>query len=253
MAESGGVKSIVKALNIIEELAKNGPMSISALSANLDMDKATVHRIVNTVREEGFITQDPKSKKYENGIKLFEIGQGVIDKIGLNTIARPYIESLANATGESVSLALIKEDKIVIIDKIESNSTIRVGINIGAALPIYCTGLGKAVLANISEEERSEILKNMKFEPLTENTLTSCGALMPHLEEIKEQGYSMDNEEYVRGLICFGAPIFDHRRGAVAAVSISLPSLRYRTEYKAEYPELVKGAATEISRHIGGR
>lgn len=251
MPNTNSVKSIIKAFAIIEELDRNGSMSIAEISNSLEMDKSTVHRIVNTVKEAGYITQNRENQRYENGIKLFEVGQGVIDRIGLNIVARPYLEKMAKLTGETISLAMRMGCKIIFIDIIESNSTIKVGINIGTVLPIYCTGLGKAVLAYTPEEEKSQIIKHLKLEKMTENTITDEEILTRHLEMIKERGYSMDNEEYISGLICFGAPIFDYRGAPIAAVSVSFPILRYKTEHNNEYPELVKKYAIKISRRMG--
>ena len=253
MPNNSNVKSIVKAFAIMEELSRSGSMSIADLSLRLNMDKSTVHRLVNTIKEAGYITQDSKSKEYENGIKLFEIGQGVIERGGLSAAARPFIELLAEQTGETVNLALRMENRMIIIDKIESKSTIKAGINIGAVLPMHITGMGKAVLAYMAEDEMDGILSSMEFENLTGNVKASKASTAPRLDEVRKQGYAIDNEEYVDGLICIGAPIFDHNRAPVAAVSISFPSQRFDKEYECEYPGFVKEAALKISRHMGYR
>ena len=251
MAGTNTVKSIIKAFAVIEELEKKGAMSIGELSLSLSMDKSTVHRIVNTIKEAGYITQSNENQKYENSIKLFEAGQGVIERAGLGSAARPHLESMAQMTGETVNLAMRMEHQVIFIDKIESKSTIKVGINIGTVIPIYCTGIGKAVFAFVPEEERCTLLKSIKFDKFTENTVTDPDLIAEQLKMIKKDGYSVDMEEYVHGLICFGAPILDHKAMPIAAVSISLPTLRFTKEVGDEYPKLVKEAALRISRHMG--
>ena len=251
MTNANNVKSIIKAFAIIEELEKNGSMSIGELSQALSMDKSTVHRLVNTIKDAGYVTQSSESQKYENSIKLFEAGQSVIERIGINSAARPHIESLAQATGETVNLAMRMENELIIIDKIESKSTIKVGINIGTVIPLYCTGMGKAVFAFLPLEERERVFAGLKYEKFTENTVTDPELTAKRLDEVRQQGYSMDSEEYVYGLICFGAPIFNHRGMPIAAVSTSLPSLRFTSGSSSEYAKLVKEAAAKISRHMG--
>lgn len=248
------VKSIIKAFQIIEELDKFGELSIGELSQALTMDKATVHRLINTIKEAGYIVQNPCSRKYSNSIKLFTIGNHIIERTGLKEIARPYLEAVAEETMETINLSMHSENDIVYVDKIESNSAIKVGIKIGTALPMYCTGMGKAILAFLPEENLNEIVKNTSFRKRTVKTVSNQEALFEQLNFIRKNGYAKDAEEFVVGLISFAAPIFDYRNTPVAAISISMPKLRYNEEeHRQYYVNLVKNTAAALSKELGNK
>lgn len=248
------VKSILKAFQIIEALDRFGELSIGQLSQALSMDKATVHRLINTIKEAGYIVQNPYTKKYSNSIKLFTIGNHIIERTSVKEIARPYIEAVAEETKETVNLSMHSGNNIVYVDKIESESAIKVGIKVGTALPMYCTGMGKAILAFLPEEIQNEILDHTNFQKCTAKTVTSKKGLLNQLKLVKQNGYAKDGEEYVDGLISFAAPIFDYRNSPVAALSISMPKLRYNeSEQRAYYVSLVKKTATALSKELGNQ
>lgn len=246
------VKSILKAFQIIEELDKFGELSIGELSQMLSMDKATVHRLINTIKAAGYIVQNPCTRKYSNSIKLFTIGNRIIERTGLKEIARPYLEAVAEETKETINLSMHSDNQIVYVDKIESESPIKVGIKIGTALPMYCTGMGKAILAFLSDQERNEIIENTSFEKRTSKTVSSKEMLFEQLEFVQINGYAKDAEEFVDGLISFAAPIFDFRNKPVAAISISMPKLRYcEKKHRQYYVNLVKNTAMTLSKALG--
>ena len=246
------VKSILKAFQIIEALDRFGELSIAQLSQALSMDKTTVHRLIRTIKEAGYIVQNPYTRKYSNSIKLFTIGSSIIERTGLKEIARPYLETLVSETKETINLSMHSGNTIVYVDKIESNSAIKVGIKTGTALPMYCTGMGKAILAFLPEDIQNEILNNTGFQKRTEKTIASREALIDQLNVVRKNGYAKDGEEYVDGLISFAAPIFDYRNYPVAALSISMPKLRYNEDENREYyVNLVKNTATVLSKELG--
>ena len=246
------VKSITKAFAIIEALDEAGPLSIGELSKILIMDKATVHRLINTIKDIGYITQNLETKKYSNSIKLFEIGQNVISKIGLFEAARPYIELLSSETGESINLGIVRDNKIVYVDKKEGISPIKVSIKVGTSIPMHCTGMGKAVLSHMSETERENIINQIDFIQYAKNTSLNKETLLRRLDKSRKLGYSFDNEEYVDDLISFGAPIFNYKGDPIGAISISFPKSRYdEADHSVSYPKLIKDAAANISKQMG--
>lgn len=246
------VKSILKAFQIIEALDRLGELSISDLSQALSMDKTTVHRLVNTIKETGYIVQNPDTRKYSNGIKLFAIGNRTIEKVGVKGLARPYMEELAQETKETINLSMYSGSSIVYVDIIESESAIRAGAAIGAELPMYCTGMGKAIMAFLTEDGIDNILEKTVFQKRTEKTVSDKEQLLAQLKFTKENGYAQDGEEYVKGLISFAAPIFNYRNVPIAAISISLPKIRYDEKGdKQYYIDLVKNTAAALSKEIG--
>lgn len=246
------VKSVMKAFLIMEELDKTGELSIGDLSERLCMDKATVHRLINTIKEAGYVNQNRDNKKYSNSLKLFAMGNRVTEKIGVKHIARPFIEELAEKTGETINLAVFLGNKIIYVDKLESSSTIKVGLGIGTSVPSYCSGLGKAMLAFTENEELQDLLDGIVYEKYTERSITDRSVLMEEFKKIRDRGYAVDDEEYVVGLICIAAPIFDYHGKPVAAISVSSPKYRYdASRHLTLYSSLVAGAAQKISNKLG--
>lgn len=246
------VKSVLKAFSILEELDSAGELSIGELSSRLSMDKATVHRLVSTLKYAGYVSQNKDNKKYSNSFKLLAMGNRVMEKTGIKRIARPYLDELSRLTGETVNLGIKAGDRIIYIDKIESKSTIKVGLDIGTSLPMHCTGIGKAYLPFMPEDEIEELISNTVFEKFTKHSIEDKDTLRAVLKETRERGYSIDDEEYVIGLICFGAPIFDYHGNPIAAISVSCPKYRYiESKHQKMYSNYILDAASKISRQMG--
>ena len=150
---NNSVKSVTKAFAIIDALDKAEELSISQLSEILEMDKTTVHRIVNTIKESGFVIQNPNTKKYSNSRKFYMYGRNVLHKNELGDIARPYIRQIAQITGETVNLGIRVENSVVYIDRAQSETGIQVATTTGKSIPMHCTGMGKAIMAYLSDEE----------------------------------------------------------------------------------------------------
>jgi DNA-binding IclR family transcriptional regulator len=250
--KSNSVKSVVKAFLLMEELDKSGEMSIGDLSERLQMDKATVHRLLNTIKDAGYINQNPDNKKYANSLKLLAMGNRAIEKTGVRHIARSFMEELSEKTGETINLGMRVENKIIYVDKIESRSTIKVGLGIGVSVPSYCSGLGKAILAFTPAEELKELIDSIVFEKFTAHSITNKEHFLEELEKIRRNGYAVDDEEYVDGLMCFAAPIFDFHGNPIASISVSCPKYRYDPgRHLALYTGLTVEAADRISGMMG--
>jgi len=246
------VKSVKKAFLIMEELDRSGELSVGDLSERLRMDKATVHRLLNTIKASGFVVQNPDNKKYSNSLKLLAMGNRVMSRLGVKQIARPYLEELSEKTGETINLGSIVDNRIIYIDKILSSSTIKVDLGVGVTVPIYCSGLGKAILAFTPESRLEGILDSIRCEQYTPNTITDRSRLLEEFAKIRRDGFAVDDEEYIEGLVCFGAPIFDFEGVPVAAVSISCPKYRYDPgRHLKLYTELVAEAGRKISKMMG--
>lgn len=249
---SNSVKSILKAFAILEELDRGVELSLAEVSERLAMDKGTAFRLLATMREAGYVTQNPESKRYSNSLKLFAMGNRVADHSGFRQIARPFLEELAEKSGETANLSLRIGNDMVFVDKVETTETIKAGLSIGITVPMYCTGMGKAVLAFMKEEEAEAVIDGFDFRPYTKDTVTSKEELNHKLAEVRKQGFCLDVEEYVESLICFAAPIFDYHRNPVGAISVSSPKFRYDPERTdEEFSRLIKETAAKISRQIG--
>ncbi|OON87862.1 IclR family transcriptional regulator [Pyramidobacter sp. YE332] len=268
-SNAGRVQSIERAFSIVEMLKVHQELGISELSSLLSLDRSTVHRLLATLRSLGYVNQNKSNLKYSNSLKFFDLGHSVVRSLGLSQIAKPFMARLANQTGEGVNIAVMESYAIAYIEKIESQSTIRVNLPLGAYMPAYCTGLGKMLLAALPEEEIRENYRNssetaarntiqchedlLQLRRYTANTITDLEALCTELAQTRERGYSIDDEEYVEGLYCIAAPIRNYRGATIAAMSVALAKIMGRDikqEAQNVIPKLL-AAARELSCALG--
>lgn len=242
------VNSVLKALDILEVLDERGELGITEIAKHLSMEKSTVYRLINSLRVRGYVQQNNDNQKYSNGFKLFEMGNNVVKNMGLRKQAYPYLQELSERTHEAVNIAVRDEKYVVYLDKIESKATIKVDLVIGKKMPMYCTGLGKVLLAFLPVEMVRDLLQDEIFEKYTPMTHENLPSLIKDLEVIRKQGFAWDNEEYVEGLVCVAAPIFGRGGKIIAALSAALP--RYRYESNKEKYEEAKDHVVEVAQKL---
>lgn len=250
---SGGVQSIKRAFAVIELLDARGELGIAEMSRALSLERSTVHRIVSTLRKMGYLSQNPVNSKYSNSFRFFEIGSDVVKRLGLRQQAAPFLRELSERTHEAVNLAILDGDKVIYIDKIESQSTIKVDLAVGKRFPPYCTGLGKALLAWLPEEKIAGIVGPSPFSRFTPHTLTDLVSLTEELKKIRKSGISFDNEEYVEGLLCIAVPVRSSSGAVVAALSVALPKFLYADDQEKidTVCELLADVAARFSGSLG--
>lgn len=233
--KSERIKSIDKALNLLEFLSSNGhEIGIAEISKRLDMGLSTVHRILNTLKSRGYVLQNQKTQKYRLGMKLFELGCEVQSTKNLIRIARPYLRKLSKMTNETANLAILEDNDVIYLDTIESSETLRTGIVRGSRTIAHCTALGKVLLANLSDKDFNQIYGNSSdLNVLTFKSISSMDELKKELKQVKKLGYATDFEESMIGINCVGVPILNHKEEPLAAISITGPASRF-TEKKIE-------------------
>ena len=246
------VKSVVRSMSILELIAKSSdPLGVTEISKELDIHKSTVHRLLETMKYLGYISQNESTGKYSTGLKLFEIGSLAIDDLDLNKTVEPYLEDLMKETGETIHLAVLDSGEIVYTGKVESQKTIRMYSKIGKRVFAHSTSLGKVILAYSSQEKKKEIIRNKGLPKQTDNTIDEKEEFFQHLDTVKEQGYAIDDEENEVGIRCIAGPIFNHKGETIAAFSISGPATRMTTEKINEYTDLVCDYSQRISHALG--
>jgi len=246
-----GVSTLIKALRILEAVANDNEISITDISERFAINKSTVYRFLDTFKKLGYVKQNPSNDKYSLTLKLFELGSKSVERMDLITEARPVIEELSKLTEETIHLAALDEESVVYLDKIDSLHLLRMFSHIGRRAPAYCTGLGKALLAWASDDIIGKALSKDKIVKHTENTLTEPSQLLKAFEEIRAQGYAIDNEEHEIGIKCAAAPIRDRTGNVVAAISVSCPVQRLDDERMNNFIKNVMLAAENISVRLG--
>jgi len=246
------LKSVEKALQILETFSIDTPeLSVSELEEKLSLPKVSIYRFLRVLLKRGFIVQNPQTRKYRLGIKVFELGSLVLKDMELRKVAFPLIEELSGKSGETVHLGVLDGKEAVSIEGAESGYSLRISLPIGKRVCLHSTGIGKAILGFLQDEEIEAIVKEKGLPRLTNNTITDPDLLKKELHAIRVQGYAIDNEENEPGIRCVAAPILDSAQHVIASISISGPSVRITNEKIPELADMVVETSREISRTLG--
>jgi len=249
--EKGVVKSVRRAIKILEAFESDRGMSVTKISKILNLPKSSVHEILSTLVTEGILEKDFDSSTYHLGIKLFELGNRARSNLEIRKVATPYLKELNARFDETVHLTVLDNQEVLYIECFESTKRLRTYYVIGVRAPLYCTAVGKAILAFLPLDEIDEIIKVKGLGKFTENTITDRNVLLQELEKIVLTGYAVDNMEHEDGVRCVGAPIRNYSGKVFASISVSGPSQRVTLENIPEIAELVIATASDISRKLG--
>jgi len=248
----GSLKSVRKALQIFELFTMDTPeLSISELVKKLSMPKVSVYRFLRVLMKSSFISQDKQTKKYRLGIKIFELGSIVLRNFDLREVAFPLIVELSKRSGETVHLGVLDNQQVVSIEGVESDQSLRISLPIGKRVYLHSTGIGKAILAFLPEQEVKEIARQKGLPQFTNNTIVHMDQLMKEIQLIQRRGYAIDNEENEPGIRCVAAPIFDVNKRVIASISISGPSVRIPHSRIPELSSMVIETSQKISKAYG--
>ncbi len=246
------VQSVERTLDIVESLSeyKTG-VGVTTLSKELHLHKSTVHRLLTTLMLRKYVEQDIETSKYRLGMKLFELGNAVLSKLDIRQHAMPYLRQLWRSSGETVQLAIVDQNKVLYVDVLETLEKVGVKSNVGERVPLHCSASGKIWLANLPDDRLDEVMKFIKFEPFTPYTIDTAEKLKEAINEAKQQGYAVDNQEYSNDLVGIAAPVKNYRGRVIACVGITAPALRMNDQKTPEYAKQVKATAEKISQSMG--
>ena len=251
--KSGGVQVIGRMFAIAEYLsACPKGASLAEISNATDLPKSTVVRILSSLIEYGYAAQSNESRQYHLSMRMFEIGCRVVGSVNLLAEARPYLTHLSDVTGEAVHLVSPVGDEIVYLFKEEASSSIaRMSSCVGLHNPMYCTGVGKSILAYLPQWEFDDIWSRTDPVQFTPTTITTKGDMKKELAAIRAQGYAVDNEEHEQGVRCVAVPIRNFDGQPVAAISIAAPAERLPDGLIPHYAHMLKSIAEKIEVFYG--
>lgn len=249
------INSVDRALDVIILLYEEGKeMGVSEIAARLDTYKSTIHRTLITLEGKGFVKQNPDTEKYWLGMKLYAIGMEVGNKMSLREVIKPYCDALHKEFGEVVNASVLDLSKVdnpqgvIIYKSFDSSQLLIVNPPEGAASPIYGSSVGKCLLA-FNDIDLNQY-KDIPLTKYTENTIDNWDDLLKNLQQIREQGYAVDDEELEIGLTCIGAPILDKNNKAIAAISLSGPTQRMKSgDFDARIKRVIE-VAKEIAKQF---
>lgn len=246
------VQSVDRAMIILDHLKRSPKgLGVTELSRRLLVAKSTIHRLLNTLEKHSYVKKANNDGIYQLGLKFLEMNEAVIENLDIVQLAHPVLEKLTNEVSEITHLAMLENFELIYIDKVESNSTIRIYSQTGKRGPLHCTGVGKAIAAYFPEQKLERFFEKTELKRFTQNTLTSKQAFKNELKKIRANGYSMDNEEHEEGIRCVSVPVFDHLGDVHFAISLTGTINRMTEQRLEEIIPLIKKSAQDISKQIG--
>lgn len=246
------IQSVDRALQILE--CFNGSrteLGITEIATCMDLGKSTVYGLVNTLLTAGYLEQNNENKRYRLGLKLFELGSLVQNRMDIREIAKPFLKQLSEQFDLTVHMGLYRDGEVVYIDKMDTPNTRIIYSQVGKRAPMYCTGIGKAVFAFMSNEDISYLLKRQDRRALTNYTLIEEKKILDELEIVRNQGFAIDNEEVELGLRCIAVPVFDYKGQPIAAISMSGSVAVLSDMWIEENSFEIRKVALAISKALG--
>jgi IclR family transcriptional regulator, KDG regulon repressor len=211
---------------------------------------STVHRFLANLVTAGFLSCDGDGT-YHLGIACFAIGQAAVGQLDIRRLSLPYLRELNQQTRETIHLTVRHGLSAVYVEKLDSPEPLRIHSRIGASVPLYCTAVGKVMLAHMPVEEQERILPELGLKRLTPNTVGNLQELTTELYRVKKNGYACDMEEHEVHIRCLAAPIWDHTGSVQSSLSITAPVVRMPVTRLRKLAPLIQTAGLQISRELG--
>ncbi|MEM7336455.1 MAG: IclR family transcriptional regulator [Chloroflexota bacterium] len=241
------IQSLSRGLTVLELLSQSDQgLGVTELSKCIEVDKSSITRMLHTLVEHDFAMKDPNSRRYLLGPKVQELVKSSTNNLPLREQSLPILRELVDKTGENAHVAIYSQEHALVIADVESKAQLRVVSGEGRLIPNHCTAIGKCLIAfddyPISKELPS----------FTPRTITSRDQLRLHLEQIRQRGYAVDDEEHEFGVRCIAVPVYDGTGRAVASMGISGPTVRVTLAKVEEYAQVIIESARELSITLGG-
>lgn len=252
-ARDGGVQSVDRALSILETLAEDDEgYRLSDLAIRTGLSASTVHRLLATLESRRFVQFDRAESKWHVGVRSFTVGASFTRRRNFSTQAIPYLRKLRDLTRETANLAVVDDEFIIVLTRMESREIMRSLTQMGGRVPMVTSGVGKAVLATYSDEDVGAVIRHHGMPRLTEKSIVRPSDLFKELEKIRKQGFALDDEEACMGLRCIAAVVYNDCAEPLAAISVSGMTSRLTDDRLPEIGQIVREVARELTVALGG-
>ncbi len=242
-AGKGGVQSVERVFELLEIMAAaGGTLALGELAARADLPQPTIHRLVRTLLTMGYVRQLP-NRHYALGPKLIRLGESAAKLIG--AWSRPHLAELVDRIGETANMAVLDNDMAVYVAQVPSPHSMRMFTEVGRRVYPHCTGVGKALLMQLSDEAIAALVRRTGMPASTENSLTTVEALLRDIELCRARGYAVDEGEQEVGVRCFAVPVPD--APTLAAISVSGPAVRVTLKSATNVTPLLKRVARDLA------
>ncbi len=229
--ERNYLKTLARGLRVFMAFTPERPeASLTDISALLKVDPSTASRFAYTLETLGYLERDKETKLYRVSPKTYALTTSLTGPRNLRKVSLPFMEGLRDRTGETAVLAVRDATEMVVIEVVETKHSLAPRGWVGGRVPIYCSALGKSVLAHLPQEVAIRLLDTITLTPYTQNTLTNRINFLADLEKTRKRGYSLNQEEFASGIVSIGAPIFSSNREVAGAICIDIPTVRIADE-----------------------
>ena len=243
----GQIPTNLRLLKIFEQIAKEGaPVSPRALSAALDLPKPTIHRLLATAEEEGFLQRDLDGRSFGPGARLRVLSANTLSSQRVRTERLLVLKKLAEDVGETCNLAAPGRYGMVYLDRVETHWPLRIQLPVGTRVPFHCTASGKMYLSSMRQDKLRRLLKSMPLDQNTPSSIVDPDQLLVDIAKIREQGYSTDNQEFMEGMAAIAAPICDTQGRLLTTLSIHAPIQRHDLDDLIGFIEILRAGAHRL-------
>ncbi len=234
----------LRTLLILEVVGRSErPMTATQINDELGLPKQTVHRLCTTLEREGFLIREQNGKRLLASPRLKALASGVLFSSRSNIATRQVLIDVAEKVSETVNLVIPEEDGMMYLDRVETDWPFRIQLPPGSHVPFHCTASGKTFLASLSPNRRRSLIGTIKLEQRTQNTHTRDETLLDELNDIAKQGYALDNEEFMDGMVALAVPVKDLQGRYCAALAFHGPTQRLSVDHVLGFREtLLEGA-----------
>jgi DNA-binding IclR family transcriptional regulator len=244
--------AVERALLILHHLAQApGGVGVRDLARRFGYGLNVTQKTLNALRTHEFVRQQDGGGKYVLGFRVVELAMAMLSHIDVRAVAHPHLRTLSERIQESVYLGQRDGDEVVYVDRAEPSGEMRVSADVGTRRPLNCTAVGKALLAFLADPPLEALFARGALKGPTPNSLTDLPRLKKELDEVHQLGYAVDREEFMLGVGCVAAPVFDHTGTVKAAVTTATLAARLNPERLAQVAGEVKATAAAISRALG--
>ena len=240
--------TLIRAFMMLETMMKaDKPLTSAYLAEDLDLPKATVHRIAQQLEEEGLLQREPNGKRFVGGLRLRRLATSVLTNSVMTGSRHMILQSLSQKINETCNLTALDGNELIYLDRIESNWPYRIYLPIGSHLPLHCTAAGKLLLANMKSTWRQRYLKAVSLEKYTSKTILDLDVLREQLKTIEGEEVGYDSGEYIDGMIALAVPVKNETGEVLYSIAVHAPSARVSLDELKQHLPAMRDAAANIA------
>lgn len=247
VAETGTLGKAIALVQLV--CATEQPLRFSDILRLTQQPRGSLHRQLRHLVLEGLLDLSPDGT-YTAGLRLLSFASQAWARNSVRKIAEPHLRRLQELTGETVHFGTLRGTDIIYLDKLESRQAVRMHSQVGNASPVYCTGIGKAALSTLDDDQLERMVQALHFVPFTVNTITDSKRLVAEIRAIRASGFAYDQEEHQPGICCVAAPVCSASRGFVGGVSVTAPAFRAQQIHLREWARPLLSVAAQIKAEL---